>query len=227
MTMGAKLADSPHQRIQPRKGAKRARGVVIDRFTGLYNYFRDYDPAIGRYVESDPAGFWDGPNTYAYVGSNPLAWQDDFGLGKVGAAVKAIKWGKSAWNHVINGHIGKKKLLDKTKFCKPCQIKKNADKTVKNPDNVIKQWNGNTRYERMFEKPVGTQGERGQAVVVNKHGEGVTTFPIGNITVPGANLGVAILGDNFFGQACDFFNPLSDLQDVINLVTGASDEDDD
>jgi RHS repeat-associated protein len=33
-------------------------GQYHDRETGLvYNYFRDYDPAIGRYVQSDPIGF--------------------------------------------------------------------------------------------------------------------------------------------------------------------------
>ena len=186
-----------------------------------YNYFRDYDPSIGRYVQSDPLGLWDGTNTFAYVGSSPLIWQDDLGLGKVG---KAIKWGKGAWNHVIGGHVGKKKKLDKTKFCDPCQIRKNADKTVKNPDVVIKQWNGNTRYERMFDKPIGTAGERGQAVIVNGQGGGVTTFPIPGVKIPGSALGVGLFGDNAFGNVCDFFNPLSDLQDLIDLVTGGDEE---
>ncbi len=44
-----------------------------------YNYFRDYDPAIGRYVESDPIGLDGGPNTYAYVGDDPLIRVDPSG----------------------------------------------------------------------------------------------------------------------------------------------------
>ena len=44
------------------------------------NYLRDYDPATGRYVESDPIGIFAGVNTYTYVEGGPLAWTDPLGL---------------------------------------------------------------------------------------------------------------------------------------------------
>jgi RHS repeat-associated protein len=56
-------------------------GQYFDKETNLhYNYFRDYDPSLGRYVESDPIGLRAGLNTYAYGLGDPIANFDPNGL---------------------------------------------------------------------------------------------------------------------------------------------------
>ncbi len=56
-------------------------GQIADAESGLnYNMARDYNPVIGRYVESDPIGLNGGMNTYGYVGNNPLWASDQSGL---------------------------------------------------------------------------------------------------------------------------------------------------
>jgi RHS repeat-associated protein len=48
--------------------------------TEFYNYFRDYDPSLGRYVESDPIGLRGGISTYAYALGSPASLIDPLGL---------------------------------------------------------------------------------------------------------------------------------------------------
>ena len=57
-----------------------------------YNYFRDYDPSIGRYVESDPIGLGGGLNTYAYVGNHPDINVDPLGLDNPGMGSYGPAW---------------------------------------------------------------------------------------------------------------------------------------
>jgi len=56
-------------------------GQRYDQETRLhYNYYRDYDPSLGRYGESDPIGLRGGMNTYFYVAGSSLKFSDARGL---------------------------------------------------------------------------------------------------------------------------------------------------
>jgi len=55
-------------------------GQIFDGQAGLHaNGFRDFDPAVGRYVESDPTGLEGGINTFTYA-LDPLRFVDPTGL---------------------------------------------------------------------------------------------------------------------------------------------------
>jgi RHS repeat-associated protein len=65
----------------PERSIELLPGQYFDLETNLsYNYFRDYDSGIGRYVESDPIGLRAGLNTYLYVRGRPLVAVDSLGL---------------------------------------------------------------------------------------------------------------------------------------------------
>lgn len=72
------------------------RGVVLDQiggynlgFPGQYhdaesglahNGFRDYEPTLGRYIQSDPIGLAGGISTYSYAMNSPVTLVDELGL---------------------------------------------------------------------------------------------------------------------------------------------------
>ncbi len=72
-------------------------GQYADKEDNLtYNYFRDYDPTIGRYAQSDPIGLRGGINTYLYVDDSPLQRVDTEGdtgtivVGGIGGGAGAV-----------------------------------------------------------------------------------------------------------------------------------------
>jgi len=67
-------------------------GQYFDTETGThYNYFRDYVPNIGRYIESDPIKLIGGINTYVYAKNNPTTLIDPFGLKSLPECFKELR----------------------------------------------------------------------------------------------------------------------------------------
>ncbi len=79
-------------------------GQYVDNETGLYyNYFRDYDPSIGRYIESDPIGLEGGINTYGYAYQNPITNYDPDGRFVFLLAIPALGGGVSGGTVLSGG----------------------------------------------------------------------------------------------------------------------------
>jgi RHS repeat-associated protein len=85
-------------------------GQYFDAETELhYNYFREYDPASGRYREADPSGLWGGTNRYQYANLAPTAFFDDeaaragSGRGGIGGSGRGGGSGRSAKGAAANG----------------------------------------------------------------------------------------------------------------------------
>jgi len=139
-------------------------GQYIDKETGLYyNYYRDYDPSLGRYIQADPRGINldfsdpqrqiaidagvpisdDDPfglnHTYGYANQSPLIYEDPTGENALGIAVAVAAYtGWNINNNVDNNMVCKQDCKERTKD--KCDQGDTSDYWACAADCAIKIW---------------------------------------------------------------------------------------
>ena len=170
--------------------------------TGLINFrLRWYDAETGRWLSKDPIGLSGGLNLYAFCMGDSINWLDFSGCGKFKIFTRTVKG--------IKKYISRKaakKLLEK-----------GAEKGGKVAVNV--EGKGVNNQAKRLAEEVSDQ----KIVRHDPHREGWHSHyqPKSggfHVNVPCANIGVVLFGDGFLGNALDFLNPLSDIQDMFDLA---------
>jgi len=203
------------------------------RFTGqlalpeasLYHFkARAYDPGLGRFLQTDPAGFKDDLNLYAYVGNDPINNMDFSGRGKIKIFLAALeKIGDSL-------NLSKVKRITEKEAVKVREGIKDAEGNfTKKPGNVIVEGQGSSKVAERIEKRGAGPGNEGKVDRHDAHKEdglnhyqtakkdGHTFYKAASALTAGAYLGE----DSKAAMAIDMVNPASDVADLVELYDEA------
>ena len=94
-------------------------GQRVDAETGLYYYkARYYDPALGRFLQTDPIGYDDQMNLYAYVANDPINQVDPDGQKVVAWSVRLVKGGVKRTKAFVDKNM-QFKLVNAARIFKP------------------------------------------------------------------------------------------------------------
>lgn len=126
-----------------------------------------YSTKLGRFLQTDPIGYGDGMNIYAYCGSNPINWIDPWGLESKEDGI-GKKIGKEALYEVIEEGVetGIEKVLPATAAGNPTSptsadddlsvylwlSEEPVDVSLKKAVNTGKEWTTKQAAQEVAEK---------------------------------------------------------------------------
>jgi len=157
-------------------------------------------------------------NPYLYVSNDPLSYIDPSGLGKIGGIVRLVKVIGERTVHIARVSFDRAVDLRRKEAniaATPEALAQKIERTAHPKGELIRHEPHKKGYRPHYQ----TKGKRGH------------TF-FGGLVIPGANLGDIVgrkTGSELLGEAINFVNPLSDVQDVLDTLdylTGGENEED-
>ena len=172
--------------------------------TGLVNFrMRWYDAETGRWLSKDPIGLNGGLNQYAFCDGDAVNYVDPDGCGKAGIVIRIGKWGIKVVKYVSNDVVRR--------------LYRKEGKDISSSKQMLKKMSKRKGYKKPKVE-----------VHCDDRGSGFEHYhPPGRKTINGAKGGhgfilkkftaVGLLGDYWYAKVLDFFNPVSDVVDIIDF----------